>query len=157
MMVKPAHDKCHENGYHIGRNHVGGFARTGRAGMSVQVHGSNHEESAAEKDSCVCDVVQPVHLHQHTRAARARKSANMFSPNMASVLLKMGTALVGGSWLILLISVSEVSRWDRVNRKLAVPSCAVPIRNSSEVLGRAVRGMAPRLRGYSIVDHDTLV
>ena len=26
--------------------------------------------------------VKPVHLHQHTRAARARKSANMVSANM---------------------------------------------------------------------------
>ena len=31
-------------------------------------------------------VVQPVHLHQHTRAARARKSANMVSANMVSIL-----------------------------------------------------------------------
>ena len=33
-------------------------------------------------------VVQPVHLHQHTRAARARKSANMVSalPNGARPL-----------------------------------------------------------------------
>ena len=30
--------------------------------------------------------VQPVHLHRPTRAARARKSANMVSANMVSVL-----------------------------------------------------------------------
>ena len=32
-------------------------------------------------------VVQPVHLHRHTRAARARKSANVVSANMASMAL----------------------------------------------------------------------
>ena len=30
--------------------------------------------------------VQSVHLHQHTRAARAHKSANMVSTNMISIL-----------------------------------------------------------------------
>ena len=33
-------------------------------------------------------MVQPVHLRQHTRAARARKSANMFSADMVSILPK---------------------------------------------------------------------
>ena len=32
-------------------------------------------------------MVQPVHLHQHTRAARARKSANMVSADRVSILL----------------------------------------------------------------------
>ena len=31
-------------------------------------------------------VVQPVRLHQHTRAARAHKSANMVSAEMVSIL-----------------------------------------------------------------------
>ena len=33
-------------------------------------------------------VMQPLHMHQHTRAARARKSANMVSANMVSILPK---------------------------------------------------------------------
>ena len=32
-------------------------------------------------------VVQPMHLHQHTREASARKSANMVSANIVSVAL----------------------------------------------------------------------
>ena len=32
-------------------------------------------------------MVQPVHVHQHTRAARAHKSVNMVSANMVSVAL----------------------------------------------------------------------
>ena len=43
-------------------------------------------ESAA-KNMCIFLVVKPAHLHQHTRAARARKSANMVSANMVSVAL----------------------------------------------------------------------
>ena len=35
-------------------------------------------------------VVQPVHLHQHTRAARARKSANTVSANVVSMALILG-------------------------------------------------------------------
>ena len=34
-------------------------------------------------------VVQPVRLHQHTRAARARKSADMVSANMVFILPKV--------------------------------------------------------------------
>ena len=39
-----------------------------------------------EQNSCMFLAVQPLHLHQHTRAARARKSANMVSANMVSIL-----------------------------------------------------------------------
>ena len=35
-------------------------------------------------------VVHPVHLHQYTLAARARKSANMVSANMVSMALTYG-------------------------------------------------------------------
>ena len=41
---------------------------------------------AAKKHDNIFPAVQPVHLHRHTRAARARKSANMASANMVSVL-----------------------------------------------------------------------
>ena len=47
-------------GNHVGRNHVGRFTGTGCTGTLVQVL-----------------VLQPLHLHQYTRAAGARKSANM--------------------------------------------------------------------------------
>ena len=36
-------------------------------------------------------MVQPVHLHQHTLAARARKSANMVSASMVSILPRFDT------------------------------------------------------------------
>ena len=39
-------------------------------------------EEVLLRHSSVFLVVQPVHLHQHTRAAHARKSANMVSANM---------------------------------------------------------------------------
>ena len=45
----------------------------------------NEYGTTKEHDSIFL-VVQPMHLHQHTRAARARKSANMVSANMVSVL-----------------------------------------------------------------------
>ena len=38
-------------------------------------------------------VVQPVHVRQDTRAARARKSANMASANMVSAALTLGIRL----------------------------------------------------------------
>ena len=47
--------------------------------------------------SCTFLVVQPVHLHQHTRAARARKSANMVSANMVSVALNLRRLVVKSS------------------------------------------------------------
>ena len=44
--------------------------------------------STTKKIDSIFLVVQHVHLHQHTRAARARKSANMVSANTVSVLPK---------------------------------------------------------------------
>ena len=40
--------------------------------------------------------VQPVHLHQHTRATRARKSANTVSANTVSILPKVPVFVNGG-------------------------------------------------------------
>ena len=40
-------------------------------------------------------VVRPVHLHQHNRAAGARKSANMVSADMVSAALIISNAPKG--------------------------------------------------------------
>ena len=60
--------ECRENGNHVGRNHGGRFMHKGCTSMLV---------------------VQPVHLHQHSRADSARKSANMVSAHMVSVALRL--------------------------------------------------------------------
>ena len=68
------------HGNHVCRNHVGRFTRTGCAGMLAQVRGvgtSKNMQLYFISDNFL--VVQPVHLHHHTLAARARKSANMAS------------------------------------------------------------------------------
>ena len=62
--VLPARDS-RENGNHVGTNHVGRFTRTGCNPM-----------------------VQPMHSHRRTRAARALKSADMIRANLASVALR---------------------------------------------------------------------
>ena len=68
-------------------NHVGRFTCTVCTGILAQVHGLRHPKTAATCLRVIFLVVQPVHLHQHTRAARARKSANMVSADRVSILL----------------------------------------------------------------------
>ena len=53
------------------------LSRAGRAGMLAQVHGSHRLESAAAPFSGTVLVVRPVHLHRHTRAARARRGRSL--------------------------------------------------------------------------------
>ena len=57
-------------------------------------------------------VVQPVHLHQRTRAARARKSANMVCANVVSVALRGAERAANGSYVL----------WYRP-RQLSTASC----------------------------------
>ena len=64
-------------------------------------------------------VVGSVHLHQPTRAARARKPANMVSANMASVALILGRRLGRGLRCGLLRLTLRHRRW-RVRARRAV-------------------------------------
>ena len=65
------------HGSHVGRNHgwqISAHGLHGYVGASARVAPLRR---CHKENSCIPPpVVQPVHLHRHTRAARARKSAN---------------------------------------------------------------------------------
>ena len=75
--------------------------------MLVQVHWLHHQGSTTKRHDSIFLVVQPVHLRQHTRAARARKSANMVSANIVSVLPKVlvDTVLEEANYSLVLLLV----------------------------------------------------
>ena len=93
-------------------------------------------EGTTKKDMCISVVAQPVHSRQHTRAARARKFANMVSANMVSILPNLCAATIRH----LEVPDPNVHRPQKGNSKRGHPRKHITFKRRSSHFGVISRG-----------------
>ena len=77
--------------------------------MLVQGLGLHHWESATERRDMNFLVARPVHLHQHTSAARARKSANAVSANLTTIITSSSSSSSSSTTTTIIITTIIIS------------------------------------------------